>query len=220
MPPAKERNGMSRPRDEVRRCPWPGDDPLMIEYHDREWGDPTHDDRVHFEYIVLDSFQAGLSWRTILHKRENFRRAFAGFDPDRVARFGPRDVERLLGDAGIVRHRQKIEATIGNAQAFLDLCAAEGGFDRWIWQFTDGVTLRHARSSITEVPARTERSDAMSRALRQRGFRFLGSTTCYAYMQAAGMVNDHLTACFRHAEIDGLAAGRSPKQTVRTRGQA
>ena len=188
------------------RCAWPGSDPLMIEYHDREWGAPTHDDGEHFEYIVLDSFQAGLSWRTILHKRENFRAAFAGFEPERVARFGAADVERLLADAGIVRHRQKIEATIGNARAFLELAGREGGFDRWIWQFTDGVTIRNRWSSVREIPARTAQSDAMSRALRQHGFRFVGSTICYAYMQAAGMVNDHVVECFRHAEIDGLAA--------------
>jgi len=189
------------------RCAWPGSDPLMLEYHDREWGVPTHDDREHFEYIVLDSFQAGLSWRTILHKRENFRAAFADFDPERVARFRTRDVTRLMKDVGIVRNRQKIEATIGNARAFLELCAAEGGFDRWIWQFTGGVTIRNRWSSLMEVPARTEESDAMSLALRARGFRFVGSTICYAYMQAAGMVNDHVVGCFRHAELDRQAAG-------------
>ena len=187
----------------------------MIEYHDREWGAPTHDDLEHFEYIVLDSFQAGLSWRTILHKRENFRAAFADFDPERVARFGARDVNRLLKDAGIVRHRQKIEATIGNARAFLELCDAEGGFDRWIWQFTGGVTIANAWSSLHQVPARTAESDAMSAALRKRGFRFVGSTICYAYMQAAGMVNDHATTCFRHAEVAGLAAKGARRQAVR-----
>ena len=192
----------------------------MVEYHDREWGTPTHDDGEHFEYIVLDSFQAGLSWRTILHKRENFRAAFAGFDPERIARFGKRDVNRLLKDAGIVRHRQKIEATIGNARAFLELAAAEGGFDRWIWQFTDGVTIRNAWSSVKQVPARTPRSDAMSAGLKARGFRFVGSTICYAYMQAAGMVNDHVLSCFRHAELDGLADRPKRRQAVRNRGQA
>jgi DNA-3-methyladenine glycosylase I len=192
----------------------------MIDYHDREWGTPTHDDLQHFELIVLESFQAGLSWRTILHKREGFRAAFAGFDPERVARFDERDVARLLADAGIVRHRQKIEATIGNARAFLDLCAAEGGFDRWIWQFTHGVTIRSARSSLEQVPARTERSDAMSVALKKRRFRFVGSTTCYAYMQAAGMVNDHVVACFRHAELDALADGVVGRQAVLKKGHA
>lgn len=170
----------------------------MIAYHDHEWGMPTHDDGQHFEYIVLDSFQAGLSWRTILHKRENFRAAFAGFDPERVARFGKRDIERLLHDAGIVRNRQKIEATIGNARAFLELRERDGGFDRFIWGFTGGTTLRNAWSSVEEVPARTAESDAMSRALKERGFRFVGSTICYAYMQAAGMVDDHVVSCFRH----------------------
>ena len=197
------------------RCAWPGTDPLMIEYHDREWGVPTHDDLEHFEYIVLESFQAGLSWRTILHKRENFRAAFAGFDPERVARFGAREVKRLLQDAGIVRHRLKIEATIGNARAFLELVEAESGFDRWIWQFTGGVTISNPRSSLHRVPARTVESDAMSAALRKRGFRFVGSTICYAYMQAAGLVNDHAPSCFRHAEVAGLAAGGWRRQAVR-----
>ena len=192
----------------------------MIAYHDAEWGVPTHDDREHFEYIVLDSFQAGLSWRTILHKRESFRAAFAEFDPERVARFGKRDVTRLMKDAGIVRNRQKIDATIGNARAFLELCAAEGGFDRWIWQFTGGVTIRNAWSSISEVPARTPQSDAMSAALRERGFRFVGSTICYAYMQAAGMVNDHVTGCFRHGQIDAFASGRGKRHAVRRKGHA
>lgn len=201
------------------RCDWPGADPLMIAYHDSEWGTPAHDDALHFEYIVLDSFQAGLSWRTILHKRENFRAAFAGFDPGRIARFGKRDVNRLMKDAGIVRNRQKIEATIGNACAFLDLADAEGGFDSWIWGFTDGVTIRNAWPSSKQVPARTPRSDAMSKALRERGFRFVGSTICYAYMQAAGMVNDHVVGCFRHAELDALASG-DRRQGVRKKGHA
>jgi len=204
----------------AERCAWPGDDPLMVAYHDAEWGAPTHDDREHFEYIVLDSFQAGLSWRTILHKRENFRAAFADFDPERIARFGKRDVSRLMKDAGIVRNLQKIEATIGNARACLELCAHDGGFDRWIWQFTDGVTIRNAWSSSREVPARTPQSDAMSAALRERGFRFVGSTICYAYMQAAGMVNDHVVGCFRHREIDALASGKGKRHAVRRKGHA
>ena len=202
----------------AERCAWPGADPLMVAYHDVEWGTPTHDDGEHFEYIVLDSFQAGLSWRTILHKRENFRAAFADFDPERIARFGARDVARLLKDAGIVRHRQKIEATIGNARAFLELRDQDGGFDAWIWQFTDHVTIRNAWSSIGQVPARTAQSDAMSAALRARGFRFVGSTICYAYMQAAGMVNDHVTGCFRHRELDA-AARKTGKRTVLIGGQ-
>lgn len=173
----------------------------MIEYHDREWGVPTHDDAEHFEYIVLDSFQAGLSWRTILHKRENFRAAFAGFDPERIARFGKRDVERLMGDAGIVRNRQKIDATIGNARAFLEVCEAEGGFDGFIWSFTGGATIHNRWASTEKVPSSTPQSDAMSRALRERGFRFVGTTICYAYMQAAGMVNDHIVSCFRYSEL-------------------
>ena len=192
----------------------------MVAYHDTEWGTPLHDDARHFEYLVLDSFQAGLSWRTILHKRENFRAAFAGFDAGRIARFDGADVARLLNDAGIVRHRQKIEATIANARAFLELCEAEGSFDRWIWQYTDGVTIRNAWSSSTQVPSRSDRSDAMSRALKSRGFRFVGSTTCYAYMQAAGIVNDHVTACFRHAAVNALAAGTGIRHTVPAEGHA
>jgi len=181
----------------LRRC-WPsGDDPLMDRYHDEEWGVPAHDDRRHFEYLVLDAFQAGLSWRTILHKREDFRAAFAGFHPARVARFGARDVRRLLGDAGIVRNRQKIEAAIRNAKAFLAVQASEGSFDRYIWSFTEGRTLVNRWTSLKRVPARTPVSDAMSADLKLRGFGFVGSTICYAYMQAAGLVNDHLVGCPR-----------------------
>ena len=178
------------------RC-WVGDesDTLMVAYHDREWGVPVHDDRKHFEFLVLDAFQAGLSWRTILHKRENFRKALAGFDPARIAKFGARDVRRLLADAGIVRNRMKIEGTIRNARSFLELRAKEGTFDRFIWQFTGGRTLRTPRRTLKDLPASTPESDAMSRALKGRGFTFVGSTICYAYMQAAGMVNDHLEDC-------------------------
>ena len=175
----------------------------MITYHDEEWGVPVHDDRLLFEYLVLDAFQAGLSWRTILHKRENFRRAFADFDPERVARFDAGDRDRLLGDAGIVRNRQKIDATIGNAGEFLRLQEIHGSFDAWIWQFTDGGTLQNAWTSLDRVPATTAESDAMSRALKGEGFKFVGSTICYAFMQAAGMVNDHEVSCFRHAELGG-----------------
>ena len=205
--------------DDRPRCAWPGSDPLMIDYHDREWGTPVHEDAVHFELLVLESFQAGLSWRTILHKRENFRAAFAQFDPERIARFDERDVARLLADAGIVRPRQKSEATIGNARAFLALRDAEGGFDRWIRGFTGHVTIRNAWSSLKEVPARTAASDAMSKALRAHGFRFLGSTTCYAYMQAAGLVNDHVVDCFRHGEVGAAALRERNGGAVRTKGQ-
>jgi DNA-3-methyladenine glycosylase I len=169
----------------------------MDRYHDREWGVPAHDDRRHFEYLVLDAFQAGLSWRTILHRREGFRKAFAGFDPLKVARFGARDVRRLLGDVGIIRNRQKVAAAISNAKAFLAVQEAEGSFDRYIWRFTDGRVIVNRWTSIRQLPARTKVSDAMSEGLRARGFSFVGSTICYAYMQAAGLVNDHLVGCPR-----------------------
>lgn len=187
----------------MKRCAWPADDPLMIAYHDEEWGVPVHDDRKLFEFFVLDAFQAGLSWRTILHKRENFRRAFDGFDPAKVARYGAAERERLLADAGIVRNRQKIDATIGNAREFRRLQGAHGSFDAWIWQFTDGDTIHNTWAHGRPVPATAPESDEMSRALKGEGFKFVGSTICYAFMQAAGMVNDHVVTCFRHAELGG-----------------
>ena len=183
------------------RCDWPGDDPLMIEYHDEEWGVPVHDDRLLFEYLVLDAFQAGLSWRTILHKRENFRAAFDDFDPERIAEYGETERERLLADAGIVRNRQKIDSTISNAREFLRLQEEHGSFDEWIWRFTDGGTIQNAHGTLGDVPATSPESDAMSAALKAEGFKFVGSTICYAFMQAAGMVNDHVISCFRHAEL-------------------
>lgn len=183
------------------RCAWPGDDPLMIAYHDDEWGVPVHDDRKLFEFFVLDAFQAGLSWRTILHKRENFRAAFDGFDPSVIARYGEAERERLLDDAGIVRNRQKIDATIGNARAFLRLEGAHGSFDEWIWQFTGGTTIHNHWQATDGIPATSPESDAMSAALKSEGFKFVGPTICYAFMQAAGMVNDHVVSCFRHAEL-------------------
>lgn len=187
------------------RCAWPADDPLMIAYHDEEWGVPVHDDRKLFEFFVLDAFQAGLSWRTILHKRENFRRAFDGFDPARIARYGAAERERLLADAGIVRNRQKIDATIGNAREFLRLQQAHGTFDAWIWRFTGGRTIQNAWPADADGPATSAESDEMSRALKSEGFKFVGSTICYAFMQAAGMVNDHVVDCFRHAELGGAS---------------
>jgi DNA-3-methyladenine glycosylase I len=186
---------------EPRRCSWSLGSPTMIAYHDAEWGVPVHDDRKHFEFLLLDAFQAGLSWAIILNKRDGFRRAFAGFDPVRVARFTARSVPRLLADAGIVRNRQKIEATIGNARAFLAVQEAFGSFDAYIWRFTGGTSRRNAWKRIRSVPARTRESDAMSADLKARRFAFVGSTICYAYMQAAGMVNDHLVDCFRYREI-------------------
>ena len=185
----------------LTRCPWPGDDPRMVEYHDREWGVPLHDDRKLFEFLILEGMQAGLSWSTILNKRENFRKAFHGFDPARVARYTARDVKRLLGDAGIIRNRLKIEAAINNARRFLDVQREFGSFDRYIWRFTDGQPVRNKFRSLSQIPARTELSDAIGKDLKQRGFKFVGSTVVYAHMQATGMVNDHLVSCFRYDEV-------------------
>ena len=183
------------------RCDWCLGDPLMVAYHDEEWGVPLHDDRRHFEFLVLDGAQAGLSWRTILRKRESYRRAFAGFDPVRVARFGAEDVERLLGDAGIVRNRQKIHSAIANARAFLELRREYGSFDEFVWRFVDGAPKVNRWRRMSEIPAKTAESEAMSRELKRRGMNFVGPTICYAYMQAAGMVNDHVISCFRYEEV-------------------
>jgi DNA-3-methyladenine glycosylase I len=187
-----------KPEPALRRCFGTGD-PLMEAYHDLEWGVPLHDDRALFEKLLLDSFQAGLSWRTILHKRENFRRAFHGFDPERIARYTARDRNRLLADAGIIRNRLKIEAAIANARAYLRLQDELGSFADYLWAFTGGVTLRpRAARSWRQVPTRSRESDAMSKDLQARGFRFVGTTICYAFMQAVGMVDDHLVSCFRY----------------------
>lgn len=189
------------------RCAWAGTDPMMVKYHDEEWGVPVHDDRELFEHLILDGFQAGLSWKTILHKRENFRAAFDGFDAERIARYGEAERVRLLSDAGIVRNRMKVDATFGNARQFLRLQEEHGSFDAWIWQFTDGRTRRNSWESMHELPANTAESDAMSKALKAEGFKFVGSTICYAFMQAAGMVNDHQTDCFRYDEVRVPGAG-------------
>ncbi|MDH3899642.1 MAG: DNA-3-methyladenine glycosylase I [Gammaproteobacteria bacterium] len=189
------------------RCQWPGKvetNSLMVEYHDTEWGVPVHEDRRHFEYLVLDAFQAGLSWSTVLNKRENFRAAFDHFDPERIARYTRRKVTALLGNPGIIRNRLKIEATINNARLFLELQAREGSFDAFVWQFVDGQTRHNRWRTLKQLPASTAQSDAMSKVLRERGFKFTGSTICYAYMQAAGLVNDHVTSCFRHEQIRNL----------------
>ncbi len=175
----------------------------MIEYHDREWGVPVHDDRTHFEFMVLDGAQAGLSWRTILLKRENYRSAFDNFDVAAVARYGPSDLERLLTDAGIVRNRLKVNSAVTNAQKFLAVQQEFGSFDRYIWQFVGGKPIRHQFRALSELPATSSESDMMSKDLLRRGFKFVGSTICYAYMQAAGMVNDHLVTCFRYPEVSG-----------------
>lgn len=188
--------------DGVSRCPWNyGGSPHYLAYHDEQWGVPVHDDRKHFELLVLEGAQAGLSWATILNKREGYRKAFAGFDPVKVARFGDAQVERLLGNAAIVRNRLKIASAIGNASAFLDLASEHGSFDAYVWGFVGGTTIDGKRRKLADIPARTSQSDALSKGLKDRGFRFVGSTIVYAYMQAAGLVNDHVVGCFRHAAL-------------------
>jgi len=187
-----------------KRCPWCLGSPEYVRYHDEEWGLPVHDDRVLFEFLILEGAQAGLAWSTILAKRENYRRAFDGFDAARVARYGARDVTRLMADAGIVRNRLKIRAAIENARAALAIVERHGSLDAYLWRFVDGRPLQHRRRSVRQVPARTAVSDALSKDLRQNGFRFVGSTICYAFMQAVGMVNDHLVTCFRHREVASL----------------
>jgi DNA-3-methyladenine glycosylase I len=183
------------------RCPWPGDDPLYCQYHDEEWGVPLHDERGLFEFLILEGAQAGLSWITILRKRAAYRAAFADFDAAAIAAFGARDVTRLLADAGIVRNRLKISATIDNARAFLKTREELGSFDRYLWSFVDGRPVVNRFKRLSDVPAETDASRAMSRDLKRRGFRFVGPTICYAFMQATGMVNDHLVDCFRHRQI-------------------
>lgn len=189
------------------RCPWARLNPVQATYHDREWGVPVHDDRLLFEFLLLEGAQAGLSWNTILMKRENYRTAFAGFDPRRVACFGRREMTALLNNAGIVRNRLKIEAAVTNAARFLDVQREFGSFDRYVWRFVGGQPRRNGWTRTQQVPASTAESDALSRDLRRRGFRFVGSTICYAFMQATGMVNDHLTRCFRHGQVDRYRSG-------------
>ncbi len=182
------------------RCPWAATEP-NITYHDEEWGVPVHDDRLLFEFLILEGAQAGLSWTTILNKRDNYRKAFDGFRPEKIARYGTRDVKRLLGDAGIVRNRLKIVAAIENAKTFLTVRKEFGAFDAYLWSFVGGKPIQNCWQRMANVPARTTESDAMSRDLQRRGFKFVGSTICYALMQATGMVNDHLVTCPRHAQI-------------------
>jgi DNA-3-methyladenine glycosylase I len=181
----------------MTRCSWAGDDPLMVRYHDEEWGRPQHDDRALFELLTLEGAQAGLSWSIVLRKRESYRKAFRGFDPARVARFGASDVRRLLKDAGIVRNRAKIRAAIDNARAFREVQRTHGSFNAFIWELAGGKPRRNLPRGRGDVPTRTEVSDQMSKALRALGFRFVGSTICYAFMQAVGMVDDHVRTCFR-----------------------
>jgi DNA-3-methyladenine glycosylase I len=185
-------------KKQIHRCTWPGDDEKMIEYHDKEWGVPVHDDQKHFEFLLLDAFQAGLSWKTILHRREGFRKAFANFDVNKVAKFTDKHVEKLMQDEKIIRNKLKISGTIKNAKAFIALQKEFGSFDKYIWQFTGNKTIEGKRIKSGDIPATSAESDAMSKDLKKRGFTFVGSTICYAYMQAAGMVNDHLKSCFRH----------------------
>lgn len=187
----------------MNTCPWPTSDPLMIAYHDTEWGTPVHDDRKWFEYIVLDAFQAGLSWKTVLHKRENFRAAFDHFDPAMVARYPEEKIQTLLQNAGIIRNQLKIRSAVTNAAAFLKVQEEFGSFDTYIWSFTCGMVQQHRLESISDMPARTELSDRISKDMIKRGFRFVGSTIVYAFLQAAGVVNDHLTGCFRYKELGG-----------------
>lgn len=183
------------------RCSWAGDDALYQAYHDEEWGVPVHDDGVLFEFLLLEGAQAGLSWITILRKRENYRRLFDGFDAERIARYDEAKIAALLADPGIVRNRLKVRSAVSNAQAFLAVRRERGSFDAFIWDFVDGRPIKNHWSRMDQVPATTPHSDRMSKELKKRGFRFVGSTICYAYMQAVGMVDDHITGCFRHGQI-------------------
>ena len=188
----------------MERCGWAKSE-IYERYHDEEWGVPIHDDRLLFEFLVLDGAQAGLSWITILKKRDNYRKAFEGFFPEKVARYGAREVKRLLGDAGIVRNKLKVASAIENAKAFLKVQEAFGSFDAYIWRFVNGAPIQNTRGSLKDIPPRTAESDAMSKDLKARGFKFVGSTICYAHMQATGMVNDHVITCPRHAAVAKLA---------------
>jgi DNA-3-methyladenine glycosylase I len=185
------------------RCPWAGHDPLYIRYHDEEWGVPSHDDRHLFEMLILEGAQAGLSWITILRKRGNYRRLFHDFDAEKIARFSEEDIARCLADPGIVRNRLKVESAVINARAAVRVREEFGSLDAFLWQFVNGSPIQNERRSLAEVPARTEESDAMSKALKKRGFKFIGTTICYAFMQAVGMVNDHLVSCPRRAAVIG-----------------
>jgi DNA-3-methyladenine glycosylase I len=193
------------------RCPWCGSEPLYVAYHDHEWGVPAHDDRHLFEMLLLEGAQAGLSWLTILKKRENYRRAFDNFEVARIAAYSEADVQRLLGDAGIVRNRLKIASAIRNARGVLEIQAEFGSLDAFLWRYVDGVPLQNQRACMADVPARSDQSDAMSRDLKRRGFNFIGTTICYAFMQAVGMVNDHIVTCFRHAEVQAPAPPATPR---------
>jgi len=194
-----QRSAASRRRT-LKRCAWAEGSALMRAYHDREWGTPVHNDRMLFEFLVLEGAQAGLSWDTVLRKRARYRQIFHRFDPARVARYGARDVRRLLADAGIIRNRAKIHSAIRNAQAVLAIQKESGSFSRYLWRFVDGVPIRRRFRSLRDIPATTPEAEALSRDLRRRGFTFVGPTICYAFMQAVGMVNDHMTSCFRYRQ--------------------
>ncbi len=188
----------------MERCPWPGKDELYLRYHDEEWGVPVHDDQKHFEFLVLEGAQAGLSWLTILKRRENYRAAFENFDPAKVAQFDESKVAALLADPGIIRNRKKIESAIHNARCFLDVQKEFGSFDKYIWSFVDYKSIVNSWRTLSEIPARTELSDRISKDLKRRGFSFVGSTIIYAHMQAIGLVNDHLVSCFRYSQLINL----------------
>lgn len=196
--------------DERKRCSWigTGTDTRMVRYHDEEWGFPVHDDRILFEFLILEGVQAGLSWQTVLNKRENYRKAFRGFDPEAIAGFTNDDIARLLADPGIIRNRLKIAATVTNARRFLAIKKEYGSFDAYVWKFAGGRPIDHRITSIQEIPATSPESDALSKDLKSRGFKFVGTTICYAFMQAVGMVNDHETDCFRYAEVKRAGEGR------------
>jgi len=197
---------------EKPRCPWCLGSDAYIRYHDEEWGVPVHDDRLLFEFLILEGAQAGLSWSTILNKRDAYHRAFARFDAKKVAAFGPNDIRRLMADAGIVRNRLKIASAIDNAKAFLAVRKEFGSFDVYIWRFVGGKPLANRRRSMKDVPARTPEADAMSKDLKARGFRFVGPTICYAFMQAVGMVNDHLVGCYRYTQLAPAQTGRAARR--------
>jgi DNA-3-methyladenine glycosylase I len=186
---------------EIIRCGWAGTDPLYIKYHDEEWGVPVRDDKKLFEFLILEGFQAGLSWRTILYKRENFKKAFDNFDAEKIVRYKDKKIKELLNDASIIRNRLKIAATITNAKSYLDIIDKTGSFSDYLWQFTDGKVIKNERKVLKDIPPKTKESDAMSKQLLKDGFKFVGSTICYAHMQATGMVNDHLVDCHRYKKV-------------------
>lgn len=192
----------------MNRCAWTSNNSLLIEYHDHEWGVPLHDDRKLFEFLILDGAQAGLSWETVLKKRENYRKALFHFDPVRISRFNEKDIAKLLGNSGIIRNRLKLEATVVNARKLLEVQDEFGSFDQYIWRFVGGEPIQNRFKSLSEIPPKTNESDTMSKDLRKRGFKFVGSTICYAFIQAVGMVNDHSTDCFRYRQLASKTATR------------